>query len=70
MIGDHAEADIRGARALGMTAVHIAREGPPTRGTREIRLRDGLSGGRVRDLGELERLLHTKKGDLVGRLSP
>ncbi len=59
MIGDHAEADIRGARALGMTTVHIAREGPPTLGTREIRLRDDLSDGRVRDLDELELLLHT-----------
>ena len=59
MIGDHTEADIRGARALGMTTVHIAREGPPTLGTREIRLRDDPSDGRVRDLGELERLLHT-----------
>ena len=59
MIGDHAEADVRGARAVGMTAIYIAREGPPTVGTREIRLRDGLRDGRVRDLGELERLLHT-----------
>ena len=59
MVGDHAEADIRGARGVGMRTVHIEREGPPTVGTREIRLRDGLSGRRVRDLGELERLLHT-----------
>lgn len=68
MIGDHAEADIRGARAVGMQAVHIEREGPPTVGTREIRLKKSVDGARVRGLGELERLLHTEKGDLVGRL--
>ncbi len=53
MIGDHAEADIRGARAAGMRAVHIEREGPPTVGTREIR----LSGGAVRGVGGLEGFL-------------
>ena len=59
MIGDHAEADIRGARAVGMTAVHLEREGPPTLGTREIRLNQGIKGGRVRGVGELEPLLPT-----------
>ena len=59
MIGDHMEADIRGARAVGLQTVHIAREGPPTLGAREIRLSRGVKGERVRGVGELEPLLRT-----------